>query len=1029
MTADQITSLISPYLSNITLAEGASLVRSEYKLGDALAAIYYFEFSDDEINFDIDQYQEDHISSDYYNHPGYLQWNHYLIFVRESGIIPLLQKNNIEANDIYTRKFIFSKEEIKKYFTYSLSNQKLETDIVSVWKEKLRAVDLDEVYSDAYYTDAIPRFLNNDVVKEEIAEQSISTSTQDNLEINTISRITLRSSYRTHPKPRRSFDFKKVNLIRGANGTGKTSLLTGIELIVAGKTIADPFHPEVGNCISANFNGDFALLDEYTPNDNAKYRKRDNFWFSSSYASGNELYRTFNRYNYFDSDAAYKLSFDNDNLHITKYLSAIALGPEFGRIQARMMGFDERLGKELRTREKLIEEHESRRDEAQQIINAIQIANDPKGLFEIFISYAAEIAWKSILVSKLEDDPAAFEQAYRQVLSQVSTLQEAMHAAKVSKLADIISGLEIAKQNTIRLSESKRLLNDAKQKTIESKTKVEQSEKEIEILTRTKIVFDNPDAFELPGIEIKLSELNLRIKAIETLPELYIAVSNSKLFESSETFAAAKQAAQVLKEDAAVKLQKAKEDSKNLRSTLDQLDTIVADIKSLGQRYLTLEISATSCPLCATSYSTENLSSRIKALNTNSSENQALKSLNELINGLEITLQNNQLNIDELKKVEDIVTMLLPADKYLNLTFSEIQTEITQAIESLRKDEQTRIELMRKKSNLNQIGLTLSELQNRKVEFAAAFPAIPFTFTSKVIFEEKMGSINLLESLKATYQNDKAEEVKALGEFNTLLTNLQIPVTETDPERYLRFNEERFSKVIELFSTVQEALTVGSDEGIFDIKEKLTRLYNLFEDYRKSYSEHTQIQLATLTIEKTSAEILSLSPVIEKIKTALTVLRQILTEDNQETVLGGFLKENEKDIEEIFLSLHTPKEFFKIEFDYTEKTVHLHKNGAREPVTLNKISTGQRSALALAIFLALHKKLTHGPKILLFDDPVTYTDDLNILSFLDYLRNLVIKEDRQLIFATANQKLAGLFEKKFAFLEDEFELIPLERLD
>ena len=61
-------------------------------------------------------------------------------------------------------------------------------------------------------------------------------------------------------------------------------------------------------------------------------------------------------------------------------------------------------------------------------------------------------------------------------------------------------------------------------------------------------------------------------------------------------------------------------------------------------------------------------------------------------------------------------------------------------------------------------------------------------------------------------------------------------------------------------------------------------------------------------------------------------------------------------------------------------------------------------------------------------DLFTYTDDLNILSFLDYLREMIIHENRQVVFATANQKLAGLFEKKFSFLgEVEFKTFHFER--
>jgi exonuclease SbcC len=52
------------------------------------------------------------------------------------------------------------------------------------------------------------------------------------------------------------------------------------------------------------------------------------------------------------------------------------------------------------------------------------------------------------------------------------------------------------------------------------------------------------------------------------------------------------------------------------------------------------------------------------------------------------------------------------------------------------------------------------------------------------------------------------------------------------------------------------------------------------------------------------------------------------------------------------------------------------------------------------------------------------------LSFLDYLRELIVKANRQLFFATANDDLAFLFKKKFEFLgEKELKVIPLSRSD
>ena len=91
------------------------------------------------------------------------------------------------------------------------------------------------------------------------------------------------------------------------------------------------------------------------------------------------------------------------------------------------------------------------------------------------------------------------------------------------------------------------------------------------------------------------------------------------------------------------------------------------------------------------------------------------------------------------------------------------------------------------------------------------------------------------------------------------------------------------------------------------------------------------------------------------------------------------------------------------------------------------MSSGQRAAYALSLFLAMNSHLVNGPRVLLFDDPVAHIDDMNALSFIDQLRDLAIKESRQIFFATADNKLAGLFRQKFRFLGEDFHEIKLVR--
>jgi len=86
------------------------------------------------------------------------------------------------------------------------------------------------------------------------------------------------------------------------------------------------------------------------------------------------------------------------------------------------------------------------------------------------------------------------------------------------------------------------------------------------------------------------------------------------------------------------------------------------------------------------------------------------------------------------------------------------------------------------------------------------------------------------------------------------------------------------------------------------------------------------------------------------------------------------------------------KAFFCFCFKNYVKTKFLvHKKDSSTEVPISQIRIGQTSALALSVFLALNKKLTNGANLIIFEDPVTYTDDLNILSFFYSLSGLAFQ--------------------------------------
>jgi DNA repair protein SbcC/Rad50 len=166
-----------------------------------------------------------------------------------------------------------------------------------------------------------------------------------------------------------------------------------------------------------------------------------------------------------------------------------------------------------------------------------------------------------------------------------------------------------------------------------------------------------------------------------------------------------------------------------------------------------------------------------------------------------------------------------------------------------------------------------------------------------------------------------------------------------------------------------------------------------------------------------------LNPQIARLTKAQGTLRTLMREHSLTDAMKSALEKNRAGIELIFSRIHSPAEFRGLGSSWTTLVRKVDGMEAR----LSEISTGQRAAFALSIFLAQNAQLTDAPPVVLIDDPVAHIDDLNSLSFLDYLREVVLKGQRQIFFSTANEKLATLFERKFDFLNTEFRRFNLSR--
>ena len=314
------------------------LFRGELKISGKQAGIYYMDLSGDVSVETFNEYQEKLLADEYYNHPGNLQWNLYLLLLQDT--INPETKEKIEGNDKYARKYVFTESQFEDFFRLEKSDAVVSSNIVLQWKEELKKVDLQEVYSKAKYTEAVERFINNQSKKITISESASDVT--DNTKINFINQITLKNTYRDYPKDPRVFRFGKVNLIKGINGVGKTCLLESVEMVACGRTYRNSDKKEPDNCIEAVINNS-RQTENCTPSDNTKYRLRDAYWYSNNYAKDNYIYTSFNRFNFFNTDAANDLAKSNSEDEVKLALSNIILGTEFNYISERISGFYDRI--------------------------------------------------------------------------------------------------------------------------------------------------------------------------------------------------------------------------------------------------------------------------------------------------------------------------------------------------------------------------------------------------------------------------------------------------------------------------------------------------------------------------------------------------------------------------------------------------------------------------------------------------------------------------------------------------------------
>jgi len=989
----------------------------------------YFNYANDLNNIDIEQYSKQLLSNDYYSHAGMMQWNYYLAFIIEKNVDPDL-RSTIERNEDYARKYVIDYKDIGKWLNQINGTGRenvsgLSEDLADIWRGILEKNNLECVASDKTpITKGVRNIIggvyhkNRSVTRNKKQEKHVT-------DLGNIQSIDL-GHFREYPKSDKPFNFGKVNLIEGANGFGKTSLLEGIEYLLSGETARSEARDQYKIC------GVFDKIEklESSPKKFEILRERDRAWYGGASALiKSNLNNNFNRYTFFNTDAAFRLTKEKDQGEVVKAFQDIALGEELNNIKNRIDKYKSKLESENRSRTKDIDMLQKNVNEAKSILNENnQLEKSAEKSYLVAQKSLHSMNWNRTIPKSVNDDLDTFCAELSEVEILLNSIIKDLNFLKSLSKNSISKEKSVISSILDDVSKCKRAIKIAKSQNDELENLIQSLESSLVILKKLSPYYSKKIIGDIVGLSDKIAFENGKIAILEETTSKYQDINILPFIEQEMNIEELIDSLLNQKEIHSKKLEEYSRKIEDYEKTLSDLQSIESQIKYQGLEYLKLNPDACECPMCKAKYtSSANLRTRIDNIGEKFASSNILTDMISNRKMIEEKYGASSEHINSLRNVKSVVALIDEISLDSPLSTSELLSRISKYLGQLDQHKDRLSELMGMKEKFALEGLGEEEYHqlNESLPAETDFGIIKDETQlqkkiekvqkqlSKALENFEKNKITIadneerIENMLMTYDREVYEsaDTSILKDRNS---NLEYYLNELDNEYILKIAE-------------------SADLRIFHKEvERHQQLMNKIRDEKKHKAESGVIsKSAKNTIEINEPKISKLSAENKRLMDALQVFSDIANNYSEDEYFEKFIADNRKEIQDIFIAIHSPNEFS--ELSLSAGKIELIKNNSVK-VGVDQISSGQRSALALSVFLALNNKLKNGPDMMIFDDPVSFTDDLNILSFIDYLRQITISnKDRQVFFATANENVAFLFRKKFEMLGDDFKRISLER--
>lgn len=1023
----EIESILHSKLTNVERID-ENVYRGTRNYREKPYAVFYVDVSGDiEMRAkSLTEYQDRLLGRDFFKEPNDIRWNSYLLFVAEKLIFEKESfkraRSTLESDRNYARKYVIPDDQLAATLDSRLPNEKHaeppSQDILQQWGELLTGVGAQGVLDDTEITTLVRKITNRTIENVPAAPKAPTPQDPEDRAIAShfIDRLEIRK-FREYPKTH-TFKFGRVNLIFGVNGVGKTTLLEAIEYFYCGsnRRCALPDDPHV-ICTLSNSGGRFETSNAITQK---RFRERHLQWYGKLDLKRNLIFDSFASFNFLNTDAAVILATDSNPKNVQQNLATLLVGAEASRVWERVI----RVQRDLRPQVKALE------DQAQAAQAKIEAANDRLNnartvvhksdeIFTLLGGMLQSIGWKRLPVNKtIASDGSATpivraETAIRSitVLPEVpaNLTTSTLKADQAATAALLDQANKLASENS-----SSRLILQRMEKRHYDCLRVQDKYVQLERYVSagylelqdgiTRIQNDKVSLLRMAGgIEPTLQGDEHLQSSLTIAQQMKTLVSQEHSL--LETVTAAKRLLDAFEES----------QSRNAR--------LIQQLRATASEIIRDSVNKDKCPLCHTELAPGELQGHILA-EVEQAHERSNQDAHKSWNDAQLGLARNRTAIARIRQFVDFCS-----GRGLNIEETSFQEAREHLIAVRKQLDDLQDEMNGMQSRLT--SLQQAELSSEK--FESLIKELFVRETGKIdraLIEAKAREFytvtkELEESIARYKQEVEIMESRILEFAQAAGVKNQVDIDEIVKEINRRNNI--LILTIGSLTEVQELVTISPESNIYSLQSNLSDISGVQQQLQQAISLEASsdkaLEEAMLAAQGAQNELAASKESLAHVVRVMTALNDIVRNHSLESATMSLLGDNRQYITNVFSRIHSPYEFeVKIEDES-----FLQRIANEKSTLLDEISTGQRAAFALSVFLAMNAFASKAPPVILIDDPVAHVDDLNTLSFLDYLRDLATMGTRQIFFATADDKLAGLFEHKFSFMGEQFQKFPLER--